>query len=86
MSSRRSDERIAKLEQQVDSLKAVVRELADCLQDELTQFDHKLAVLETTQQDTQKQQSAQGKQIKRQEERLRRGLQVMADALASLEK
>lgn len=82
---RNSSDRISRLEQQVESLKAVVRELADCLQEELCGVDERIARVADAQTELASAQQHQAKLIKRQEDRLRRGLQVMADALSALD-
>ena len=79
-----AEQRIARLENQVEGLRKAVRELADALQEELTTVDGRLAAVDARTEDVYKVQASQSRAIKKQEERLRKGLTVITDALAVL--
>jgi len=79
-----SEQRIARLEAQVDALKRAVRELADALHEELTSVDGRLGALDIQHEEMAKVQASQGRAIRRQEERLKRGFTAMSDALSAL--
>ena len=78
------EHRIARLESQIDVLKKAVRELADALHEELTAVDGRMNATEVQMEECVKVQTTHARAIKRQEERLKRGLTVMADALSAL--
>ena len=78
------EQRIMRLEAQVDSLKKAVRELADALHEELTSVDGRLNAIEQRDEEITRVQSSQGRAIKRQDEKLKRGMAIIAEALNSL--
>ena len=77
-------QRIARLENQVEGLRKAVRELADALQEELTSLDARIALVDARAEEAAKAQVSQTRAIKKQEDRLRKGLGVISDALAVL--
>jgi len=78
------DQRVYRLEAQVEALKKAVRELADALHEELTSVDSRIGALESHGEELERIQSSHTKAIKKNEERLKRGLNVIADALSAL--
>lgn len=79
-----AEQRIARLEGQVDALRRAVRELADALHEELTAAETRISNIEGNVEELAKSMSSTNKAVKRQEERLKRGLTVIADALSAL--
>jgi hypothetical protein len=77
-------QRISKLEMQVESLKKAVKQLADALQEELLSYDHRLSTIDSQTEEIARVQLTHAKVLKKQEERLKRGFAIMADALSAL--
>ena len=78
------EQRVQRLESQVEALKKAVRELADALHEELTSVDTRIATLEGHTEEIGRGQASHARAIKKNEERLKRGLSVIADALSAL--
>ena len=79
-----AERRISSLENQVDKLKAVVRKLADALQEELLSYENRLVIIEGKTEELSKLFTTQTRAIRKQEDRLKKGLSVVADALNAL--
>jgi len=79
-----AEQRIARLESQVEGLRKAVRELADALQEELSAYDARISALDDKSEEIFRVQTSQARVLKKQDERLRKSLGIIADALSGL--
>lgn len=84
VSSENPYEKIAQLEGQVDRLKHVVHALASALEDHLSLYESQLPAIESRLEDLSKIQASQARAVKRQDDKLRKGLSIVSDALSTL--
>ena len=77
-------DKIAQLEDQVDRLKKVVHALASALEEHLAVYETQLPAVESRIEDISRIQASQARALRRQDEKLKKGLSIVSDALSTL--